>query len=168
MLIVGPAHSIVVTKREAPYVIIDTSMGKITVELYWDHAPKTCQNFASLAARGYYNNTKFHRIIPDFMVQVSACLHLCIYMRPRLLCDILFVNAGVCVHAVYVFLFLSRWAKHDIQNHERTCTHNKAQTLTTTRQNQGGDPTATGKGGDSIYGSKFEDELHRFRRNDMA
>jgi hypothetical protein len=77
----GARHSIVVTKREAPYVIIDTSMGKITVELYWDHAPKTCQNFASLAARGYYNNTKFHRIIPDFMVQVSACLHLCIYMR---------------------------------------------------------------------------------------
>lgn len=60
-------------------------MGKVVVELYWKHAPKTCQNFASLAARGYYNNTKFHRIIPGFMVQ-------------------------------------------------------------------GGDPTATGKGGDSIYG----------------
>jgi len=44
-------------------------MGKVVVELYWKHAPKTCQNFASLAARGYYNNTKFHRIIPGFMVQ---------------------------------------------------------------------------------------------------
>jgi peptidyl-prolyl cis-trans isomerase-like 1 len=34
-------------------------MGKVVVELYWKHAPKNCQNFASLAAHGYYNNTKF-------------------------------------------------------------------------------------------------------------
>lgn len=45
------------------------SMGTIVVELYWKHAPKTCKNFAELARRGYYTNTKFHRIIKDFMVQ---------------------------------------------------------------------------------------------------
>lgn len=44
-------------------------MGNVVVELYWRHAPKTCKNFAELARRGYYNNTKFHRIIKDFMVQ---------------------------------------------------------------------------------------------------
>lgn len=44
-------------------------MGTIVVELYWQHAPNTCKNFAELARRGYYNNTKFHRIIKDFMVQ---------------------------------------------------------------------------------------------------
>lgn len=44
-------------------------MGTISIELYWNHAPKTCQNFAELARKGYYNNTKFHRIIADFMVQ---------------------------------------------------------------------------------------------------
>lgn len=44
-------------------------MGSITVELYWNHAPRTCTNFAELARRGYYNGTKFHRIIKDFMVQ---------------------------------------------------------------------------------------------------
>lgn len=44
-------------------------MGTIVVELYWHHAPKTCANFAELARRGYYNSTKFHRIIKDFMVQ---------------------------------------------------------------------------------------------------
>jgi len=44
-------------------------MGTIVVELYWNHAPTTCKNFAELARRGYYNNTKFHRIIKDFMVQ---------------------------------------------------------------------------------------------------
>ncbi|EPQ26489.1 uncharacterized protein PFL1_05811 [Pseudozyma flocculosa PF-1] len=74
-------------------VTLQTSMGSITVELYWDHAPKTCQNFYKLAERGYYNGTIFHRIIPDFMIQ-------------------------------------------------------------------GGDPTGTGRGGTSIYGDKFADEIN--------
>ncbi|KAM9666765.1 peptidyl-prolyl cis-trans isomerase-like 1 isoform 1-T1 [Trichechus inunguis] len=69
------------------------SMGIIVLELYWKHAPKTCKNFAELARRGYYNGTKFHRIIKDFMIQ-------------------------------------------------------------------GGDPTGTGRGGASIFGKQFEDELH--------
>ena len=51
------------------YVPFTFRMGPIIVELYWRHAPKTCKNFAELARRGYYNNTKFHRIIKDFMVQ---------------------------------------------------------------------------------------------------
>lgn len=76
----------------ASEVVLDTSMGIITVELYTAHAPKTCQNFHSLAQRGYFNGTIFHRVIPGFMVQ-------------------------------------------------------------------GGDPTGTGRGGTSIYGEKFEDEI---------
>lgn len=68
-------------------------MGELVVELYWKHAPKTCANFAELCRRGYYNNTVFHRIIRDFMIQ-------------------------------------------------------------------GGDPTGTGKGGTSIYGKEFADEIH--------
>ena len=67
-------------------------MGAITVELYSGHAPKTCQNFVTLASRNYYNGTIFHRIIPDFMIQ-------------------------------------------------------------------GGDPTGTGRGGSSMFGEKFEDEI---------
>ena len=63
------------------------------VELYNHHAPKTCENFATLARRGYYDGVVFHRIIRDFMIQ-------------------------------------------------------------------GGDPTGTGRGGTSIYGEKFEDEIH--------
>ncbi|KAG8784043.1 heme binding [Serendipita sp. 411] len=74
-------------------VILKTSMGEIKLELYWNHAPKTCQNFTELAKKRYYNGTIFHRIIADFMVQ-------------------------------------------------------------------GGDPTGTGRGGTSIYGQKFEDEIH--------
>ncbi|KAM5181247.1 peptidyl-prolyl cis-trans isomerase-like 1 [Mantella aurantiaca] len=50
-------------------VCLETSMGSITVELYWNHAARTCKNFAELSRRGYYNGTKFHRVIKDFMVQ---------------------------------------------------------------------------------------------------
>ncbi|KAL9135937.1 MAG: hypothetical protein Q9175_002852 [Cornicularia normoerica] len=66
--------------------------GSITLELYNNHAPKTCNNFSTLAQRGYYNNVIFHRVIPNFMLQT-------------------------------------------------------------------GDPTGTGRGGASIYGEKFEDEI---------
>ncbi|CZT22339.1 probable Peptidyl-prolyl cis-trans isomerase-like 1 [Ramularia collo-cygni] len=76
----------------AQNVLLETSMGAIVVELYWDHAPKSCDNFKTLASRGYYNGTVFHRIIKDFMIQ-------------------------------------------------------------------GGDPTGTGRGGGSIWGEKFEDEI---------
>ncbi|KAF8120841.1 cyclophilin-like domain-containing protein [Boletus edulis] len=74
-------------------VVLETSVGDIQLELYWDHAPKTCKNFAELTKKGYYNNVVFHRIIADFMIQ-------------------------------------------------------------------GGDPTGTGRGGTSIYGQRFEDEIH--------
>jgi peptidyl-prolyl cis-trans isomerase-like 1 len=76
----------------AQNVVLETTMGNIVLELYTDHAPKTCQNFSTLASRNYYNDTIFHRIIPDFMIQ-------------------------------------------------------------------GGDPTGTGRGGASIFGEKFEDEI---------
>jgi peptidyl-prolyl cis-trans isomerase-like 1 len=78
----------------APQVILHTSMGDITVELYIKHASKTCRNFLELSRKGYYNQVLFHRVIKDFMVQ-------------------------------------------------------------------GGDPTGTGRGGESIFGAKFEDELTR-------
>lgn len=76
----------------APVVKIATSMGEFDVELYTDHAPRTCKNFLELSRRGYYDGTVFHRIIRGFMIQ-------------------------------------------------------------------GGDPTGTGRGGESIYGGKFEDEI---------
>ena len=78
---------------QPPFVSLETSMGEIVIELYWNHAPMTCRNFAELTRRGYYSGTKFHRIIQDFMIQ-------------------------------------------------------------------GGDPTATGKGGSSIYGKTFDDEIN--------
>jgi peptidyl-prolyl cis-trans isomerase-like 1 len=75
-------------------VLLETSLGPIVLELYWQHAPRTCQNFYELAKRKYYDGTIFHRVIKDFMAQ-------------------------------------------------------------------GGDPTGTGRGGESIYGKTFEDEITR-------
>ncbi|KAI9890689.1 MAG: heme binding [Vezdaea aestivalis] len=77
----------------ASNVVLETSMGEINVELYNQHAPKTCKNFYTLAQRGYYNGIIFHRVIPNFMLQT-------------------------------------------------------------------GDPTGSGRGGTSIYGDKFDDEIH--------
>lgn len=50
-------------------VILKTSMGDITVDLYGNSAPKTVENFIGLASAGYYNGLTFHRVIPDFMIQ---------------------------------------------------------------------------------------------------
>lgn len=46
-----------------------TNMGDIVFELYGDKAPKTVSSFVGLANSGFYNGTKFHRVIKDFMIQ---------------------------------------------------------------------------------------------------
>jgi peptidylprolyl isomerase len=46
-----------------------TNHGDFTVELMESDAPKTVANFAKLAGAGFYNNTKFHRVIKGFMIQ---------------------------------------------------------------------------------------------------
>ncbi|CAM9619133.1 unnamed protein product, partial [Scytosiphon promiscuus] len=74
-------------------VLLHTSFGDIDIELWGKECPKACRNFVQLAMEGYYDNTVFHRVIRQFMVQ-------------------------------------------------------------------GGDPTGTGKGGESIYGKPFRDEIH--------
>lgn len=77
---------------------IQTSLGNITVRLFPEYAPKACENFTTLAKKGYYNGITFHRVINDFMIQT-------------------------------------------------------------------GDPTATGAGGESIWGKPFEDEFTPNLRN---
>ena len=47
----------------------DTSRGPIKIELYPDKAPLTVANFVNLVKRGFYDGLKFHRVIPDFMIQ---------------------------------------------------------------------------------------------------
>jgi len=48
---------------------IHTNHGAVEVELFDEDAPKTVENFVSLARKGFYEGVIFHRVIPDFMVQ---------------------------------------------------------------------------------------------------
>jgi peptidyl-prolyl cis-trans isomerase B (cyclophilin B) len=48
---------------------LHTSHGPIEVELFDEDAPKTVDNFRSLAGDGFYDGLAFHRVIPDFMIQ---------------------------------------------------------------------------------------------------
>ena len=52
-----------------PRAIFATSFGAIELELYAAESPKTVENFLTLARRGYYDGTTFHRVIQGFMVQ---------------------------------------------------------------------------------------------------
>jgi peptidyl-prolyl cis-trans isomerase B (cyclophilin B) len=43
--------------------------GEIRLEFYPEDAPKTVENFVTLAKKGFYNGLNFHRVVPDFVVQ---------------------------------------------------------------------------------------------------
>ncbi len=73
--------------------VIQTNKGTIKFELLEEDAPKTTENFITLAKRGFYNGVIFHRVIKGFMIQ-------------------------------------------------------------------GGDPTGTGRGGESAWGGRFNDEIN--------
>ena len=79
--------------KKKGYLQLVTNFGPLNLELYCDRTPKTCHNFFLLASRGYYDNTCFHRLIKNFIIQ-------------------------------------------------------------------GGDPTGTGKGGQSAWNEPFKDECH--------
>jgi peptidyl-prolyl cis-trans isomerase B (cyclophilin B) len=55
--------------KERPTVILHTSMGPITIELFEDEAPISVENFLTYARDGHYNGTIFHRVISNFMIQ---------------------------------------------------------------------------------------------------
>jgi peptidyl-prolyl cis-trans isomerase B (cyclophilin B) len=52
-----------------PRVALETSLGRIVIELEADKAPKSVANFLAYVKAGYYDGTVFHRVIPNFMVQ---------------------------------------------------------------------------------------------------
>jgi cyclophilin family peptidyl-prolyl cis-trans isomerase len=51
---------------------LHTTQGAIELELFDEDAPKTVDNFLTLARDGFYQGITFHRVIPDFMIQ-SGC-----------------------------------------------------------------------------------------------
>ena len=82
-------------------VLLETTVGDIEVELWSREAPKACRNFVQLCLENYYNKTKFHRVVREFIVQ-------------------------------------------------------------------GGDPTGTGRGGESVYGHPFKDEVRGGDSNETS
>ncbi|MHA1445388.1 MAG: peptidylprolyl isomerase [Candidatus Heimdallarchaeaceae archaeon] len=48
---------------------VETNNGTFTIEFFDDQTPNTVKNIVSLAQSGFYNGVKFHRVIPDFVVQ---------------------------------------------------------------------------------------------------
>lgn len=49
--------------------VIKTTEGEMVIEFWPDVAPKTVENFKTLAKEGFYDGTCFHRVIKDFMIQ---------------------------------------------------------------------------------------------------
>ena len=52
-----------------PIVLMKTTDGDITIELFADKSPVTVENFLSYVDNGHYDGTVFHRVIPNFMIQ---------------------------------------------------------------------------------------------------
>lgn len=55
--------------KKNPVVTMDTTLGKVKIELFEKEAPISVKNFLDYTASGFYNGTIFHRVIPGFMVQ---------------------------------------------------------------------------------------------------
>jgi len=57
------------TTATNPSVLIETTMGNITIELDMENAPASSENFLAYVDDGYFVDTTFHRVIPNFMIQ---------------------------------------------------------------------------------------------------
>ena len=53
-------------------VIFETNMGSFTLELYPEKAPVTVANFLTYVDEGFYENSIFHRVVPDFVIQTGG------------------------------------------------------------------------------------------------
>ena len=56
-------------KKGEEVAILETNLGKIVIKFFPDKAPNHVKNFKNLAKSGFYNGTKFHRVLPGFMIQ---------------------------------------------------------------------------------------------------
>ena len=61
--------TIIQETKKMKQAIIETNKGTITIELFVDDAPNTVDNFVKLINKGFYDGLKFHRVIPNFMIQ---------------------------------------------------------------------------------------------------
>lgn len=68
------------TESANPRVLMETSMGNVTIELFKEKAPISVKNFLSYVKDGYYDGLTFHRVIPNFMIQGGG---MDVDMQPR-------------------------------------------------------------------------------------
>ena len=61
--------ALLVADEKAPRVTIKTRFGEMEIVLFPELAPRHVESFVSLARKGFYNGTIFHRVIPGFMIQ---------------------------------------------------------------------------------------------------
>ena len=69
VLFILAAFSTQLSLAANPTLEVQTSAGKMTIELYADKAPKSVANFLQYVKDGFYTDTVFHRVIPNFMIQ---------------------------------------------------------------------------------------------------
>jgi peptidyl-prolyl cis-trans isomerase A (cyclophilin A) len=69
LLFVAALCSTAAAAEKNPVVLMETSMGNIKLELFADKAPISVKNFLEYANSGFYKDTIFHRVIPNFMAQ---------------------------------------------------------------------------------------------------
>jgi cyclophilin family peptidyl-prolyl cis-trans isomerase len=65
----APAPAVPQPAPGNPVVLISTTLGDMTVELFKDRAPVSVENFLQYAKEGFYPGTLFHRVVPGFMIQ---------------------------------------------------------------------------------------------------
>ena len=63
------ASAAIAAETKNPVVLMETSMGKIKIELFAKEAPVSVKNFLDYASKGFYSGTIFHRVINGFMIQ---------------------------------------------------------------------------------------------------
>ena len=68
-LTLGAGSAVAQSDDKHPVVVLDTSMGKITIELDAEKAPITAENFLKYVDSKFFDNLTFHRVIPKFMIQ---------------------------------------------------------------------------------------------------
>ena len=68
-LTLGAASAAAQADDKHPAVVLDTSMGEITIELDAEKAPTTVENYLKYVDAKFFDNLTFHRVIPKFMIQ---------------------------------------------------------------------------------------------------
>jgi len=69
VMVVLSASVVQAAGKHNPVVLMETSLGKVKLELFEKDAPVSVRNFLEYAKSGFYNGTIFHRVIPGFMIQ---------------------------------------------------------------------------------------------------